>query len=581
MLKKIGIYCVILLSGILLGYIFFVPDNNALPGPSSESLENVGKWTCSMHPEIDGKENGTCPLCNMDLVYMDTQSSNELSVSQFKMTKEAIALANIETLKVANNASTRMSIFLSGKITTNKETDAVQTTLYDGRLDKLYSNSIGKRIRAGQEFGLIYSPELYLAQDKLLSAVSYKKKHEKLYESARNTYGLWKLSDEQIDKLIRDGKPLVNFPLVSDVRGTITEVIASEGNFYKQGDILFKTSDLRTVWGVFDAYESQLKMLKLGQEITLKLIGLPNENITGKISFIEPILNEQKRTATIRVVLSNKQNLLKPGMVVEGEVAGFSMSNDMVSIPKSAILWTGKRSIVYKKIFNKNQSIFEMTEVILGQRYGYVYEVLDGVNIDDVIVTNGLFTIDAAAQLSGKKSMMSKRGKFLNEKQYDFQTDSKKLHSEIDINLKFDTVLDNVLNDYMLIKDDLVKSDLAKVNLHAKDLLKTLSKINVQLYFDENSDKLKGVKEGLNMMLKTENIEKKRIAFKNLSSNMIALLSFTNGLNKKVYVQHCDCVDDFSGGDWLTYREIIENPYFDDTMLTCGRIDKIFEKVTD
>ena len=176
MLKKIGIYCVILLSGILLGYIFFMPDTTTLPGPSSESMETVVKWTCSMHPEIDGKENGTCPLCNMDLVYMDTQSSNEISVSQFKMTKEAVALANIETSIVSLANIENSTILVSGKIKTNSETDRLQTTLLDGRIDNFYINSIGKRVRKGQQIGVMNSPELYLAQDKLLSSVSYKEK---------------------------------------------------------------------------------------------------------------------------------------------------------------------------------------------------------------------------------------------------------------------------------------------------------------------------------------------------------------------------------------------------------------------
>lgn len=406
MLKKIGIYCVILLSGILLGYIFFMPDTTTLPGPSSESMETVVKWTCSMHPEIDGKENGTCPLCNMDLVYMDTQSSNEISVSQFKMTKEAVALANIETSIVSLANIENSTILVSGKIKTNSETDRLQTTLLDGRIDNFYINSIGKRVRKGQQIGVMYSPELYLAQDKLLSSVSYKEKNMKLYLAARNTLGLWKMTDEQIDELIRSKTPLNNFPLYSDVSGTVTEVFALQGQYFKQGDVLFKTSDLRTVWAEFDVYESQLNSLQIGQEVLITSATFNSNGIKAAVNFIEPVINELKRTATVRVVIPNKKNLLKPGMIVSGEISQFKTDNTMISVPKSAVLWTGKRSLVYKQV-SESEPVFEPTEVLLGKRLSDHYEVLNGLSVGDIIVSEGAFTVDAAAQLNGSKSMMS------------------------------------------------------------------------------------------------------------------------------------------------------------------------------
>lgn len=406
MLKKIGIYCVILLSGILLGYIFFMPDTTTLPGPSSESMETVVKWTCSMHPEIDGKENGTCPLCNMDLVYMDTQSSNEISVSQFKMTKEAVALANIETSIVSLANIENSTILVSGKIKTNSETDRLQTTLLDGRIDNFYINSIGKRVRKGQQIGVMYSPELYLAQDKLLSSVSYKEKNMKLYLAARNTLGLWKMTDEQIDELIRSKTPLNNFPLYSDVSGTVTEVFALQGQYFKQGDVLFKTSDLRTVWAEFDVYESQLNSLQIGQEVLITSATFNSNGIKSAVNFIEPVINELKRTATVRVVIPNKKNLLKPGMIVSGEISQFKTDNTMISVPKSAVLWTGKRSLVYKQV-SESEPVFEPTEVLLGKRLSDHYEVLNGLSVGDIIVSEGAFTVDAAAQLNGSKSMMS------------------------------------------------------------------------------------------------------------------------------------------------------------------------------
>ena len=105
-------------------------------------------------------------------------------------------------------------------------------------------------------------------------------------------------------------------------------------------------------------------------------------------------------------MLNNKNNEFKPGMFVEGKIDGFLNTNEILTIPTSAVLWTGKRSVVYLKT-NPNETIFEMKEVILGKQIGESYQIVKGLKNGDAVVTNGTFTIDAAAQLQGKKSMMN------------------------------------------------------------------------------------------------------------------------------------------------------------------------------
>jgi Cu(I)/Ag(I) efflux system membrane fusion protein len=110
------------------------------------------------------------------------------------------------------------------------------------------------------------------------------------------------------------------------------------------------------------------------------------------------------------VVLNNKEGEFKTGMFVEGDVQrGVSKEEQILMIPSSAVLWTGKRSLVYLKT-NPEQPIFKMQEITIGQQIGEQYEVLDGLERGDEIVTNGTFTVDASAQLKGKKSMMNKKG---------------------------------------------------------------------------------------------------------------------------------------------------------------------------
>jgi len=171
--KKIGTYLAILLIGLLLGGFLFNSSSDSDSNSNKDQAtkaEKDGKWSCSMHPQIDGDQGGKCPLCGMDLVFMpNDQSAFE---SNFKMGEEAIALANVQTMRVTSSSTSDITVKLSGTITTNKKTDAVQTTLYDGRLDKLYYNSIGEKVYKGQQIGQIYSPELYLGQDRLFSSLN-------------------------------------------------------------------------------------------------------------------------------------------------------------------------------------------------------------------------------------------------------------------------------------------------------------------------------------------------------------------------------------------------------------------------
>jgi Cu(I)/Ag(I) efflux system membrane fusion protein len=100
--------------------------------------------------------------------------------------------------------------------------------------------------------------------------------------------------------------------------------------------------------------------------------------------------------------------VLKPEMYANALIdAPLKQYNNELVIPKSAILWTGKRSIVYVKQPDTETPAFLLREIELGPSLGDAYVVLSGINDGDEIVTNGAFTIDASAQLAGKPSMMN------------------------------------------------------------------------------------------------------------------------------------------------------------------------------
>lgn len=409
-MKKYIIYIGILGAGFFLGWLLFSSSStNEIKHDHDRVTETDQMWTCSMHPQIMQPEPGECPICGMDLIPASGVSEGLLA-DQFRLTENAMALANIQTSIVGNGNAMDNTIKLSGKIVENEEANAVQVSYFSGRIERLNVNFTGEEVRKGQLLATIYSPELYAAQQELITAASLKESQPALYKAVRNKLKLWKLSDNQINQIEETGKVKENFPVYATVSGTVTEKLVEQGDYIKQGQPLLKIANLNTVWAYFDVYENQIDQFKKGQEISITTNAYGNTSFKGKVDFIDPVLDNSTRTLNLRVVLHNKNGVLKPGMFVQGKIKGVTPSiGQSMIIPSSAVLWTGERSVVYLKK-NATQPVFEMREISLGKQIGDNQEVLEGLDNGDEIVTHGAFTVDAAAQLQGKKSMMNKEG---------------------------------------------------------------------------------------------------------------------------------------------------------------------------
>jgi len=372
-MKKYIVYTGILGVGLLLGWILFGGTANENTARNhAETVEKNQMWTCSMHPQIMQPEAGDCPICGMDLIPAES-SADGLMADQFKLTENAMALANIETSIVGNRKAENNAIKLSGKIVENEEGNAVQVSYFSGRIEQLNVSFTGEEVQKGQLLATIYSPELYAAQQELITATSLKESQPALYKAVRNKLKLWKLSESQINEIEISGKVKENFPVYATVSGTVSEKLVEEGNHIKQGQPLFKIANLSTVWANFDVYENQINRFKKGQEVFVITNAYPNKVFKSKVDFIDPVLDAKTRTVKLRVVLNNKDEVFKPGMFVEGKIKGITSSKEeVVTIPSSAVLWTGKRSLVYLKA-NSNEPVFEMLEITLGNKVGDTY----------------------------------------------------------------------------------------------------------------------------------------------------------------------------------------------------------------
>ncbi|WP_047245239.1 efflux RND transporter periplasmic adaptor subunit [Maribacter thermophilus] len=590
-MKKYIVYIGILIIGLLLGWLLFGSSSNeSTEHNHTETTETNQMWTCSMHPQIMQPEPGDCPICGMDLIPAES-GSDGLLADQFKITENAMALANIQTTVVGKGNVDGITIKLSGKIAENEEANAVQVSYFSGRIERLNVSFTGEEVCKGQLLATIYSPELYAAQQELITASSLKESQPTLYKAVRNKLKLWKLSENQINQIEESRKVKENFPVYATVSGTVTEKLVEQGDYIKQGQPLLKIANFNTVWANFDVYENQIDLFKKGQEVLVTTNAYANKEFKGKVDFIEPILNTRTRTVTLRVVLNNKNDVFKPGMFVTANIERVNGSNnEVLTIPASAVLWTGKRSVVYLKT-NPDQTVFEMREVVLGNQIGNEYEVLEGLFVGNEIVTNGTFTVDAAAQLQGKKSMMNKNGgKVMTGHEGHLEMDNKTSKKESDhtnmnqrltVSEKFQEQLKVVYNDYINLKNALVKEDSKSTSANATTLLNKLNKVDMKLLSDYKAHNhwmslVKEIQASATSISKTSDIKEQRDHFKHLSSHLINAVQLF-GVNEKVYVEFCPMGDNNKGAYWLSKEEKVINPYFGSAMLTCGEVKQVIE----
>ncbi len=399
----------ILSLGIFVGWLLFHPSEVKVETTGSHSEESATTiWTCSMHPQIRMDEPGKCPICGMDLIPLVQDGAASADPDAIRMTEEAAMLANVQTTVVSRQKPVR-EIQMYGKVQADEQKLQNQVSHLSGRIEKLHASFTGEAITNGQPLATIYSPEIITAQQELLEAAKTKTIQPAIYEAAKEKLHQWKLTDGQIEAIGNSGTVKPTIEIVSNTTGVVIERLVNEGDYVSRGTILYRIADLSKVWVLFDAYESDLQFLRKNDRLKFFLKAWPGTEFTGTIAFIDPVIDPTTRVAKVRVEADNRSGRLKPGMFATGIVqSALSGKGDELVIPRSAVLWTGRRSVVYVKQPGSEEPVFRMREITLGPGLEDSWVVKEGLSEGEEIVTNGTFSVDAAAQLEGKPSMMNR-----------------------------------------------------------------------------------------------------------------------------------------------------------------------------
>jgi len=275
----------------------------------------------------------------------------------------------------------------------------------DGYVQQLFVISPGEIVEKDEPLLSIYSPELLTTERELVMLLEMRDEAktgaaratpEQLIAAAKSRLGQWNVTEKQIAELEKTRQPNEILTLRSPFRGVVQQVPVKQGMSVKMGDPLVEVADLSTVWVWGEFYQDELPMLRIGQEITVTSSSYPGEEFKGKVTLVDPFIDEMKRTGRVRVDLQNPELKLKPEMYVD-----LSLEMDMgksLVVPVSAVMPTGKRNIAF---VDKGNGKLEPRLLVLGEKYGDVYAVTSGLKEGERVVASANFLIDAEAKIQG------------------------------------------------------------------------------------------------------------------------------------------------------------------------------------
>ena len=353
----------------------------------------------------------------------------------------------------------------------------------------------------------------------------------------------------------------------------------NSGDHVTTGDPIVELANLTQLWTIFEAYEGDLSSIHIGDIIKFTVPSYPGEVFQSTVNFIDPIINNETRTAKIRGSISNGAGKLKPQMLAVGNIDGKS-SNQQLLVPASAVLWTGKRSVVYVKQPNTDEHIFEAREIEIGQLSNGQYPIINGLQSGEEIAVNGAFTIDAAAQIAGRPNMMNMDKDDVEPmKGHDHGTGEMSIPKSTPekINVDFSPLLPM----YMNLNESFVQTDIEKVKSDSKVLSNYIK--NQILNKDEikkssYEKKVASIYKLADQIANESDIEKSRSNYSSVSVLLIDLISSTNSYDKSIYILKCPMATVGDSAVWMSYDKKVRNPYYGDKMLKCGFVLREMKK---
>jgi Cu(I)/Ag(I) efflux system membrane fusion protein len=320
----------------------------------------------------------------------------------------------IKTERVTSRAFTR-TLRTVGIVEVDETRVAHVQTKFEGWIEDLHVDYVGKPVRAGEPLFSVYSPDLVASQEEYLVALENAKDDREgpmaaelerwskgLVAAARKRLARWDIPSDQLDRVAREGKPMRALTFESPVDGIVLRKMAVRGMNVEPGMDMFEIADLSEVWVQADVYEQDLSLVRIGQSASLALDAMPGRTLHGRAEFISPVLDPTTRTAKVRFAFDNSKGFLKPGMYATVELALTSGSG--LAVPEEAVIDTGEQKIVFVA---ESPGRYVPRAVELGAKIDRYYAVVSGLVTGDEVATSAQFLLDSESRLKAAGGAMA------------------------------------------------------------------------------------------------------------------------------------------------------------------------------
>ena len=273
-----------------------------------------------------------------------------------------------------------------------------------GWVETLHVDFTGAPIREGAPLLDVYSPDLITAQEELVLAARLvreagtdrgRENAEALFDAARRRLAYWGVAESEIAHAVDMGHVMRTVTLRAPASGVVVEKQVVEGDRIAPGDVLYRIADLSTVWVEVDVFERDLGSVRVGQAARVEFDAYPGEPVEARVGYIYPTVSLDSRTGRVRLEIRNPEGRLRPGMYARVRI-GTSPTVPVLTVPQSAVLETGERSLVFMEAPDGR---LVPRDVNLGRRIAREVVVLSGLREGDRVVSAAAFLVDAESNL--------------------------------------------------------------------------------------------------------------------------------------------------------------------------------------
>ncbi len=618
-----GILLIVLLGvAQRIGWLRETPLSTAGSAATAETI-----FTCAMHPQIRQPARGRCPICGMALVPAASATGN-LDALSVTIEPAQRRLANIQTAKVRKEAvdSELRSV---GRIAIDESRMATIASYIDGRVERLFADYTGVTIAQGDHLAVIYSPQLFAAQVEYLEAVralpatggvaAILTAQRGLVENTRQRLREFGMTDDQMRQLDQSGVAQSRLTIYAPQGGTVVEKLVVEGTYVKAGDPIYRIAELSTVWLMLELFPRDASRVRFGQKVQAVVQSLPGEHFTGRVAFVDPVVDPTTRTVGVRVELVN-DGRLRPGDYAaativlpigpQGDVYDADLAGKWISpmhpqiirdaagdcpicgmplvptsqygysktpvpqplslvVPRTAVLMAGGNSVVYVE---SKPGTFEMRPVTIGAILKDSIVLMTGLKEGESVATSGNFLIDSQMQLSGKPSLID-AGKVAAVVAPPQRDEPLAFSDDISPEVFGGQAGERLTTLYRAYFQ--IQRSLANDRVPSEEAATAIREAAIALMDDKTfpaqAVDLCRIIAKQAEHLHHHNLKEARDRFRPMSHAVVTLASVARaGQDPRAYWHiFCSMVPG-GGGDWLQPDDAILNPYFGSEMLRCG-----------